>query len=162
MQFTCPITIEELTPRPDTPPDRTALRSIPDLDDLSLGLGTKTSRSGINLRVVRSGGVSGLGVSSSRSRKFTGVYKGVPIHSEARDHLTKATKAVDATFLHFSGAAELSRDFFCTSARPIHSLYIAILPICTRLQGCLIGDDDRAVMRHGAFTSITTGSDDVE
>ena len=57
--------LEELTPRPDTPPDRTALRSIPDLDDLSLGLGTKTSRSGINLRVVRSGGVSGLGVSSS-------------------------------------------------------------------------------------------------
>ena len=62
---TCVLHLEELTPRPDTPPDRTALRSIPDLDDLSLGLGTKTSRSGINLRVVRSGGVSGLGVSSS-------------------------------------------------------------------------------------------------
>ena len=64
-QQTGPAALEELTPRPDTPPDRTALRSIPDLDDMSLGLGTKISRSGINLRVVRSGGVSGLGVSSS-------------------------------------------------------------------------------------------------
>ena len=57
--------IEELTPRPDTPPDRTTLRFIPDLDVLVPSPKLKSSKSGIDLRAVRSGGVSGLGVSSS-------------------------------------------------------------------------------------------------
>ena len=60
--------LEELTPRPDTPPDRTTLRFIPDLDILVPSPKLISSKSGIDLRAVRSGGVSGLGVSSSRSR----------------------------------------------------------------------------------------------
>ena len=58
--------LEELTPRPDTPPDRTTLRFIPDLDILVPSPKLISSKSGIDLRAVRSGGVSGLGVSSSR------------------------------------------------------------------------------------------------
>ena len=60
-----PPRLEELTPRPDTPPDRTTLRFIPDLDVLVPSPKLKSSKSGIDLRAVRSGGVSGLGVSSS-------------------------------------------------------------------------------------------------